>query len=144
MNRRLLPIALLALFSLAFITAAWADDLKAMEGTWKVAAAEAGGKPVESDGLKDLVVTILGDHFTVKTKENMEGGTLKLDETQQPRTMDATMTEGFEAGKVTRAIYELMGDTLRVCYAIEGSERPSELASKEGSPWLLVTYHREK
>ena len=144
MNRRLLPIALLVLFALACIRAAWADDLKALEGTWKVASAEAGGQPVESDDLNALVVTITGDHFTVKTKESMEGGTLKLDETLNPRTMDATMTEGFEAGKVTRAIYELMGDTLRVCYALDGSERPSELATKDGSPWLLITYQREK
>jgi len=144
MNRRLLPIALLVLFALAWIPTVRADDLKAMEGTWKVASAEAGGQPVDSDDLKALVVTIMGDHFTVQTKESMEGGTLKLDETQKPRTMDATMTEGFEAGKVTRAIYELVGDTLRVCYALDGGERPSELATKDGSPWLLITYQREK
>ena len=47
-------------------------------------------------------------------------------------------------GKVTRAIYELSGDTLRVCYAFDGGERPMELATREGSPWVLVTYKREK
>ena len=49
-----------------------------------------------------------------------------------------------EAGTVTRAIYELSGDTLRVCYSPEGTDRPTELVTREGSPWLLVTYKREK
>lgn len=144
MKRRSLPAALLALSALVFTTAAWADDLKAMAGTWKVEAVEAGGKAVESPDLKDLVVTIAGDHYEVMTKDGKDAGTLKLDETQKPKTMDGTDTEGLDAGKVTKAIYELSGDTLRVCYAIEGSERPTELATREGSRWLLVTYKREK
>jgi len=145
MKRRPFPAAVLALSALIFTTAAWADDLKAMEGTWKFEAAEAGGKPVESDDLQAIVVTIAGDRYDVTTKDGKDAGTLKLDETQKPKTMDATDTEGLDAGKVIKAIYELSGDTLRVCYATDdSSERPKELATKEGSPWLLVTYTREK
>jgi uncharacterized protein (TIGR03067 family) len=145
MKRRSLPAAVFALSVLVFTTAARADDLKAMEGTWKVEAAEADGKPVESEELKALVVTITGDRYEVTTKDGKEAGTLKLDESQKPKTMDATDTEGFDAGKVIKAIYELSGDTLRVCYAVDGeSGRPKELATKEDSPWLLVTYKREK
>jgi uncharacterized protein (TIGR03067 family) len=121
-----------------------ADDLKAMEGTWKVQSAEAGGQPIDSDELKALVVTIIGDHYTATLKDGMDSGTLKLDETQNPRTMDATKTEGFEAGKVVKAIYKLSGDTMVVCYAPDSAARPTELATKEGLPWLLVTYRREK
>jgi len=145
MNWRFLPTALLALASLAFTTTTLrADDIKAMEGTWRAATAEAGGKPVDSEDLKKLVVTITDDHYTVQTKDGTEAGTLKVDETQKPRTMDATRTEGFEAGKVIKAVYEITGDTLRVCYALDGGERPTELATKDGSPWLLITYQREK
>ena len=144
MNRRLLPIVLLALFALTFTATTRADDLKAMEGTWKVASAEAGGKAVESDDLSALVVTIAGDHYTAKLKEGLEAGTVKLDETQKLKTMDATKTEGFEAGKVIKAVYELKDDTMRVCYAMDGGERPTELATKDGSQWLLITYQREK
>lgn len=144
MNQRLLPIALLALFLLPFTSSAHADDLKAMEGTWKVASAEAGGQPVDSPQLKDLVVKITGDHYTAEVKEGVEAGTVKLDETKKIKTMDATKTEGFEAGKVIKAVYELKGDTMRVCYAMDGGERPTELATKDGVPWLLITYQREK
>ena len=144
MNWRLLPVALLALATMALPTSARADDLKAMEGTWKVVAAEAGGKPVESEDLKNLVITMTGDHYSAQVKDGVEAGTVKLDETQKPKTMDATKTEGFEAGKVTKAVYEIMGDTMRVCYAFDGGERPTELATKEGSPWVMITYQREK
>lgn len=144
MNQRLLPIVLLALFALTFTATTRADDLKAMEGTWKVSSAEAGGQPVETPQLKDLVVKITGDHYTAEVKEGVEAGTVKLDETKKIKTMDATKTEGFEAGKVIKAIYELKGDTMRVCYAMDGGERPTELATKDGVPWLLVTYQREK
>ncbi len=144
MSRLLVFAALLTPLALVLPPAARADDLKAMEGTWKVESAEAGGQPVESDDLKNLEVRIKGDQYNVNTKDGPNIGTLKLDETQKPRTMDATRTEGFEAGKVVQAIYTLEGDTLRVCYALDGGERPTELATKEGSPWLLITYRREK
>ena len=134
----------MASFALLFPKAAQADDLKNMEGTWKVESAEAGGKKVESENLKEIVVKITGDRYEVKAKDKVDAGTLKLDEMQKPKSMDATDTEGLDAGKVVKAIYELSGDTLRVCYAIEGTERPTEFATKEGSPILMLTYKREK
>lgn len=144
MKRPLLSSALVAVVAFVFSPAAQADDVKAMEGKWTVASAEAGGQSVDSEDLRALVVTIAGDHYELMTKEGPDAGTLKLDETQKPKTMDATDTEGFDAGKVIRAIYELTGDTMRVCYALDGSARPTEFATKEGSPWLLITYQRQK
>ena len=138
------PAALLAICTLLFSRPAQADDLKAMEGTWKVEAAEAGGKKIESGDLMEIVVKIAGARYEVKVKDKLDAGTLKLDETQKPKTMDATDTEGDDVGKVVKAIYELSGDTLRVCYALDGGERPTEMATKEGSPLLLLTYKREK
>ena len=139
-----LPAVILAVCALFFSRNAYADDLKAMEGTWKVDSAEAGGKPVESEELRAVVLKITGDRYEVKIKDKLDAGTLKLDEKQTPKTLDATDTEGLDAGKIVKAIYELTGDTMRVCYSLDGGERPTELGTKEGSPWLLVTYKREK
>jgi uncharacterized protein (TIGR03067 family) len=119
-----------------------ADDLKAMEGTWRVQSAEAGGKPVDSEDLQNLELTISGDRYSVKTKEGMDVGMLKLDETQNPRTMDATKTEGLDAGKVVKAIYTIEGDTLKVCCVFDG-ERPTEMATQEGSKAVLIVYRRQ-
>lgn len=139
----LLPLAA-AVCALALVASARANDLKALEGTWKVKAGEARGKAIDSEELKAVIVTIKGDRYEVTTNEGKDGGTLKLDETQKPKTIDATDTEGLDAGKVVKAIYELSGDTLRVCYAIEGEERPTRFATSEDSPFLLITYEREK
>ena len=132
--------AALSLFSLT----AHADDLAAMEGKWKPESAEAGGKPIDVPQLRDLIITITGDRYEVQTNEGPDRGTLKLDEKTTPKTMDATDTEGQDAGKVIKAIYELKDDTMRVCYAINGGERPSTFTTAEGAPFLVVVYRREK
>src|ERR1044071_734016 len=100
MKRLLFSSAILvALCVLVFVHPLRADDLKAMEGKWKVEKAEAGRKEIDSDDLKSMVVTITGNRYEVLIKDKMDAGTLKLDETQKPKTMDATDTEGDDVGK---------------------------------------------
>jgi uncharacterized protein (TIGR03067 family) len=99
---------------------------------------------VESDEAKDIVVKITGERYEVRVGDKIDGGTLKLDETQKPKTMDATDTEGDDVGKVVKAIYELSGDTLRVCHGGDGEERPKEMATKEDSAVIIMTFKREK
>ena len=43
-----------------------------------------------------------------------------------------------------KGIYELKGDTLRICGAGQGGERPKEFKSDEGSDAMLLTFRREK
>ena len=42
------------------------------------------------------------------------------------------------------AIYELNGDTLRICYDLSGSKRPTEFKTAAGTKLYLVTYNRKK
>jgi len=144
MKRFLFPAVALTAFLLGFVSIARADDLKAMEGKWKVETAELGGKVEDAPELKEILVTITGDRYEVVVKDKTDRGSLKLDETKSPKTMDATDTEGDDIGKVIKAIYEIKGDTLRVCYAMKGDERPTAFATKEGTPLLMITYRREK
>ena len=41
-------------------------------------------------------------------------------------------------------IYELDGDTLKVCYAIDGGKRPAEFKAKPGSKHVLIVFKRLK
>jgi uncharacterized protein (TIGR03067 family) len=123
---------------------ALADDLKTMEGKWTVEKAEVNGDPLPLEDFRDLIVTISGARYELLVKDTKDAGTLKLDETQKPKTMDVTDTEGDDLGKLVKAIYELTGDTLRVCYALNGGDRPTEFATKPDSGLLLITYKREK
>ena len=52
--------------------------------------------------------------------------------------------KGPNKGKTFPAIYELAGDTLRVCYDLSGKKRPTEFKTKADTKLYLVTYKRKK
>jgi hypothetical protein len=55
------------------------------------------------------------------------------------------MSEGPLAGRTLRGIYEIEGDTQKVCLPLEeGAGRPKEFTSKPGSGHLLQVFKREK
>lgn len=58
--------------------------------------------------------------------------------------MDIKGVKGPNKGKTFLAIFERKGETLKVCYDLEGKQRPSEFATKEGTLLFLVTYKQEK
>jgi uncharacterized protein (TIGR03067 family) len=58
--------------------------------------------------------------------------------------MDITGTDGPNKGKTFPAIYELDGDTLKVCYDLSGKERPKALKTESGTMTFLVIYKRVK
>jgi uncharacterized protein (TIGR03067 family) len=61
-----------------------------------------------------------------------------------PKTIDVTFTEGPEKGKSSYGIYELEGDTYRVCIGLTGKPRPTDFASTPGSGHVLEVLKREK
>jgi uncharacterized protein (TIGR03067 family) len=75
---------------------------------------------------------------------NPDKGTYTLDEAARPKGMTITGTEGPNKGKTFPAIYELQGDTLRLCYDLSGTKRPTEFKSSAGTELFLVTYTRAK
>jgi uncharacterized protein (TIGR03067 family) len=58
--------------------------------------------------------------------------------------MDLTFTEGRHFGETSLAIYELDGDTLRLCRAAPGDPRPTTFKSTPGTGTAFMTYSREK
>jgi uncharacterized protein (TIGR03067 family) len=118
------------------------DELKKFEGTWRFKSAEAEGNPVPADQLKDQWVTFQGDRFTLKQgNQEIRAGTLRLDPSKIPKAIDATVTEGQNKGSTVQGIYELQGDTARLCIAIPGNARPTEF--KGGPGLFLATIQRE-
>jgi len=49
-----------------------------------------------------------------------------------PKTIDYTLLEGVDKGKVQRGIYNVEGDTLTICYSPPGGERPTAFETKGG------------
>jgi len=77
-------------------------------------------------------------------KEAPDEGKIKSDAAKKPKTMDIMGTKGPNMGKTFLTIYELNGDTLRLCYDLSGKGRPTEFKTTPGSQLFLVTYKREK
>lgn len=115
-------------------TARKPDDLKKLQGTWNAVSAQIDGRKFTEDDIPPLSFTIEGNRFTVKDANVVaERGTLRIDNGPRPRTLDATFTAGPDQGKTSLAIYEIMGDTLELCIAPAGRERPKTFAAPQGS-----------
>jgi uncharacterized protein (TIGR03067 family) len=61
-----------------------------------------------------------------------------------PKRIDMTFTGGPEAGKTVLGVYELDGDTYKVCVGLSGRGRPEGFASEPGSGHALEVLKREK
>ena len=124
-----------------------ADDLKDMEGTWLVTIHEVSGKKLGDEQIKKSESTIIikdGKYQNVFMGKTISEGTLKLDSTKKPKTMDALVAEGPGKGKSMLGVFELNGDSMTVCFAQVDKERPTGLKTDEGSGQVLLKYKREK
>lgn len=146
-----IPMLLMLLIVLALVLSfapaaggADAKDADALQGTWLAATAELAGKPFPDEVRKSIKLVIKDDTYTVTVGKQPDRGTVKLNPGAKPKEMDVTGTDGPNKGKTFRAIYELDGDTLRICYDLSGKGRPTEFKTKEGTQLFLVTYKREK
>jgi uncharacterized protein (TIGR03067 family) len=121
-------------------------DLKQMEGTWAVVLEEMDGKKATEENKKaDVKLTVKDGKYTVHFGEKQVAtGEIKLDAGKTPRQIDAVAADGEFKGKAMPGIYEVKGDTMRVCFAQPGQERPTEFRTKEGSGQMLLSYKRIK
>lgn len=141
MNSRQLLVAATVLV----VVTAWCNQArgdKKMDGTWIPVAAELAGQEFPRETLKTMKLVLAGDKYTVLVGDIADKGTAKTDVTKKPHTLDITGTEGPNKGKTFLAIYELDGETLRVCYDLTGQARPTEFKTKKGTQLFLATYKR--
>jgi len=120
------------------------NDLDKLQGHWVIVESIRDGK--RTPGQIKIERTIDGKNYTVTVQSN-EGeqvlaGTLKIDPTKKPKTIDATRTEGPDAGKAMLGIYEIEGGRQKVCFAPVGKSRPTEFTSKAGTGHVLTIWQK--
>jgi uncharacterized protein (TIGR03067 family) len=120
-----------------------ADDWKKLSGTWKVDTATLNGDDA-TGAFKEAVLTVEEGKYKVTFGGMSDAGTLTIDPAKKPKLMTITGTDGPSKGKTLPAIYEIDGDTLRICYTLAGKEPPTEFKSTAENKTLLVTYKRDK
>jgi uncharacterized protein (TIGR03067 family) len=109
-----------------------------LDGTWLPLDAELGGAPLPDDLIAAITLIIRAETYQVQS----DHGRLVLDRERRPATMDLNGQEGPNQGRTIRAIYELTGDVLRICYELGSPERPLAFESEPGTLQFLVTYRR--
>jgi uncharacterized protein (TIGR03067 family) len=121
-----------------------AAEIKALNGVWTPASAELGGKPFPDEVLKTMKLVMAGEAYTATVGKAIDKGTVKLDLTKKPKAMDIVGNDGPNKNKTFLAIYELNGDTLRICYDLSGKARPTEFKTQPDALIFLVNYKRSK
>jgi uncharacterized protein (TIGR03067 family) len=126
------------------------EEMKKLEGTWTLAWFEQGGekKAAKEVGPTEVFLfnasTIIKDGKSTMTfKGKSVQYSFTVDPTKKPKTLDRVVAEGKFKGNAHRYLYELDGDTLRLCYNAEMSDsRPKEFKA-EGTITIL-TFERKK
>jgi len=118
-------------------------ELKKLQGKWLVVALVQNGKEVPEKNLKDarLTLRIKGNTFTFTTPKRTQQGTVSIDPSKKPKTIDLLETpeKGKEKKKAVLGIYEWVGPKLKI--AADEKKRPSEFKSvKDGA--LVMTLQR--
>jgi uncharacterized protein (TIGR03067 family) len=142
--KRLLP-GVLAVFVLAAGESADPSkkDLERMQGDWAAESMMRDGQKFPDEDAQAYFRTVKGDTYTVFRFSKVSGkGTMKLDATKNPKTIDVTP----DGGKIQpmAGIYSLEGDILTLCTGQPGKPRPTKLASEPDSGITLAVWKREK
>jgi uncharacterized protein (TIGR03067 family) len=116
------------------------DGPKTIEGRWTVTSVELAGSEVP--GLKGAELMLAGGKKNFTLPDNrVEKGTYRLDASKKPGEIDTT-TEGREGAE--KGIYEVEGDTLKLCLATRGGTRPKAFSTKSGTDHILIVLRRAK
>jgi uncharacterized protein (TIGR03067 family) len=119
-----------------------ANDLEKLQGTWTITTLEMDGQRMPAGMLGEATITIAGARFTTTGMGAAYGGRVEVDANASPRQIDLVFTSGPPAGMTNPAIYELDGDTMRLCISTRGARRPKTFAAPAGSGYALETLVR--
>jgi uncharacterized protein (TIGR03067 family) len=117
-----------------------------LQGTWLVVALEAGGKPIPADGLRriNLHYIFTGNKILIKRvgRPDQEN-TYQIDPTATPKRIDTKI----KGGMTVKGIYELTGDTLKLCVMTDenaSTQYPKDFVSRPSPTTDMLTFQREK
>ncbi len=118
-------------------------ELKALAGRYEVVKVEVDGKDI-TESFKTVTLAIDGDRYIAVVGQTTDKGTLGIDGSKSPKTMDITGTEGPNRGMTYLCIFEVKDDVFTVCYGIDFKTRPTEMTTAEKSNRMIIVYKRKK
>jgi uncharacterized protein (TIGR03067 family) len=121
-------------------------ELKKFEGTWQLVSEVMDGKEQPAEYIK-RIRWIFDDKGHWKLEDGgkvLFTGDMTVYPDRNPKAADSTLTnEGDQKGKIVRAIYELDGNSLKQCWAVE-RDRPRAIDPKPEPGANYSVYKRVK
>ena len=116
------------------------DDLDLFWGTWQIVDAEYDGRNIPEEA-KHYSWEFQGDKYTINHNGNFaELWTVRLNSGKKPKTIDGTHKI---LGRKLMGIYEINGDTLKICYDLTGNGRPDSFKAAQGSRRVCYIFQRQ-
>ncbi|CAN5523848.1 hypothetical protein BH10PLA2_BH10PLA2_38790 [soil metagenome] len=125
-------------------------ELAKLEGTWVLAAIDKGDGKCPQDVTTDerFELTIHGNKAKCGQVEwhKKSEGYLRIDPSRQPKWLDWSFTDTFKPGETIYKLYELEGNTLKICVVTDGwkqENRPKEFKAADKTA-STVSYWEKK
>jgi uncharacterized protein (TIGR03067 family) len=119
-------------------------DLDRLQGTWVLVQMKREGEDVPAEDLKGSTAAYEGNRITLRDGDRVRRrGIVTLDPTRKPKAINTWDQDGPYEDQTVPGIYELDGDTLRLCFSRPGSERPKEFTTKTAPGVLFCVYKRK-
>ena len=91
-------------------------DHKKIQGTWALTTAKDSGKD-QVKGIEHFKLIVTANHFRLEFQDKvLQKFTYQLNPSKQPKWIDVTEIVDGKAQDPARGIYELKGDTLKICF----------------------------
>jgi uncharacterized protein (TIGR03067 family) len=120
------------------------EELKRFEATWRFVEIEVNGQKVPEKAFEKDTLILNGRRFASFVGGKLVHGDFKIDPLAKPKTIDIIFTEGPGKGHSQKGIYELDGDTQKICIAMPDQPRPTEFVTKADSGCIIEILKREK
>ncbi|MFO0965528.1 MAG: TIGR03067 domain-containing protein [Gemmataceae bacterium] len=133
-------------------------DLELLQGTWNIDSMAWGGKSLPKDLMTGYKFVFAGAKLTWEGAIGIQSRAgkvmaigdavyrcdFKIDPGQEPKQIDITLPLK-KGDRTLLGIYEIKGDTLKVCYfASDTGRRPTDFATKEGLSIGYIVLTRAK
>ncbi|OAI47119.1 hypothetical protein AYO44_10095 [Planctomycetaceae bacterium SCGC AG-212-F19] len=138
------------------------SDQQAIQGTWTLESGEMDGKAAPAGELVNSRFIFTADKVILQDRHGKEEETYKLDPNAKPKALDMSTTVETKAfgvvataiggptkpaadkkeTKTVKGIYNLEGDTLKLCLPAPDAPRPTDFTSQNGQ--ILMVLKRAK
>jgi len=137
MTRTLIIVAVALAITPATQAESKEEGLAKLQGKWRVERIEENGVAEPDEEAKRFVLVFKENRINVELRGQVEHTDFQIDPTKSPKEIDMIPQYGDDKGKKFRGIYEIDGDTLRIC-ATPLAERPKKIVSEQGTLILIL------